>query len=197
MTMALPARSKPFGRSASRCRRPRYRTARSRSARHHQPQRPPTVPTSLQPVPAQALAWPRPWRSSEQPPVLVRGMPPHTPLPQQPEMSVFATRTTGSLIIVTGRWPKGASRCRRWIAGKCFLGKAVTSLSARRRRFVSGPFSESKSAGFVSIADVNSCINFWIFARAAVATAHRSIAEDLRRRNCASARRHPAPPSRH
>jgi hypothetical protein len=44
--------------------------------------------------------------------VLARGMTPHTTPQSQPEMSVFATRTTGSLIIVTGRWPEGAPRRR-------------------------------------------------------------------------------------
>jgi hypothetical protein len=33
-------------------------------------------------------------------------MSPRTTPQRQPEMSVFATRTTGSLIIVTGRWPR-------------------------------------------------------------------------------------------
>src|ERR1700738_23455 len=41
-------------------------------------------------------------------------------------MSVVAARTTGSLIIVTGRWPDCVSSRRGWIAGKCLFGKAVT-----------------------------------------------------------------------
>ena len=201
MTTASPTRSKPSCRSVSPCRRPRCRTARSGWVPRCQWQRSPPVqvlawPSSALPL-ARAQAWALPspnlWRSLQQRPVLARGMSPHTTPQSQPEMSVFATRTTGSLIIVTGRWPERASRRRGWIAGKWFFGKAVTALLTAvatlrlripvtsRRRIKNAGFDFSPSAG----------------AHAAFATAHRSIAADPRRRNCANARRHPAPPSRH
>ena len=86
---------------------------------------------------AWAHPWPHPWRPSAQRFARARRKSPRTKPQRQPEMSVFAARTTGSLIIVTGRWPEGASRRRAWIAGKCFFGKAVTALPTAARRAAS------------------------------------------------------------
>jgi hypothetical protein len=197
--MVSPARSRPSCRPASPCRRPRYRTDRSRWAprRRQRPRRPvPQVwPKALPRAQAQAWAHPLPvlWRPSEQRPVLARGMPPHTTPPSQPEMSVFATRTTGSLIIVTGRWPEGRI--------------ASPGMDSREMLFWEGSYSVAHCHGDASsqhpltslwrIKNAGFGFSPWGGARAAFATAHRSIATDPRRRNCANGRRHPAPPSRH
>ncbi len=157
--MVSPTQSKPSCRSVSPCTRPRYRTDRSRWAPHRQQRRPLPVPqvwpSALPRVqarawpPEKAQAWPRPlpipWRPSEQRSVLVRGMPPHTTPQSQPEMSVFATRTTGSLIIVTGRWPEGASRRRGMDSREMLFWEGSYGVAHRRSRaFVTGPFEESK-----------------------------------------------------
>ena len=194
MTMASPTQSKPSCRSVSPCKHPRYRTDRSRWAPHRQrlPRRqvPQVWPSAL--PRAQAQAWPHPWRPSKQCPVLARGMTPHTTPQSQPEMSVFATRTTGSLIIVTGRWPGSASR-RRGMDSREMLFWEGSCGVAHRCGYASSqdpltPFGESKRRlGFSP----------WDDLRAAFATAHRSIATDPRHRNFANGRRHPAPPSRH
>ena len=198
MTMVSPTQSKPSCRSVSPCRRPRYRTDRSKWGLHRrqQPRRPvPQVWPSALPR-AQARVWPlpspNPWRPSKQRSVLVRGMPPHTTPQSQPEMSVFATRTTGSLIIVTGRWPESASRRR--------------GMDSREMLFWEGGYgvahchcaaSSQKSLSLWRIKNAGFGFSPWDGARAALATAHRSIATDPRRRNCANGRRHPEPPSRH
>jgi hypothetical protein len=155
--MVSPTQSKPSCRSVSPCTRPRYRTDRSRWGPHRQQRRSLPVPASqaawpssaLPPVQARAQAWPLPlpipWRPSEQRSVLVRGMPPRTTPRSQPEMSVFATRTTGSLIIVTGRWPEGASRRRGMDSREMLFWEGGYSVAHRRSRvFVTGPFKESK-----------------------------------------------------
>jgi hypothetical protein len=72
--------------------------------------------------------------------VLARGMTPHTTPQSQPEMSVFATRTTGSLIIVTGRWPESASRRRR--------------MDSREMLFWEGSYSVAHRCGDASSQDL-------------------------------------------
>ena len=195
MTKALPVQSTPSYRSASRCRRPRCQTARSRSAPRRLPRRSRPVPVSqalqlkaLPPV--QARAWAIPWPPLRQHLGHARRMSPRTMPQQQPEMSVFATRTTGSLIIVTGRWPEGASCRRGWIAGKCFFGKALTALPTAALEFPFEPRSSDSGNRYAGCG-----ISFSCGLRAAAATARRSIAADPRHLSCADASRRPALPS--
>ena len=201
MTKALPVRSTPSCRSASRCRRPRCRTARSTSAPRHLPRRSRPVPVSqalqlsaLPPAQARAWAipWPHPWRPLGQHLGHARRMSPRTTPQQQPEMSVFATRTTGSLIIVTGRWPESASCRRGWIAGKCFFGKALTALPTAALEFPFEPRSSDFGNRYAGCGLSLSC-----GLRAAAATARRSIAADPQHRSCADASLRPALPSHH
>ena len=201
MTKVLPVRSTPSCRSASRCMRPRCQTARSTSARHHLPQRSRPVPVSralqlsaLPPAQARvwAIPWPHPWRLLRQHLGHAQRMSPRTTPQQQPEMSVFATRTTGSLIIVTGRWPAGASRRRGWIAGKCLFGKALTALPTSALEFPFEPCSSDSGNRYAGFG-----LNLLCGLRAAAATARRSIAADPPHLNCADASRRPALPSHH
>src|SRR5579859_5183470 len=96
---------------------------------------------------------------------------PHT---SAPAIIAVSTRRTmmrsGSLIIVTGRWPD--------------IGCSQRGSHSRET------FAWEGSCG-------GSRLSFWRAPHAVAPTARHSIAANLRRRMSANVRRHPAPPSRH